>query len=126
MKCDMAPGVAGTIKDVHFTSCPIEFVAAGHGYINAGNFFRFVLWSNDLAAEKILEPEVSSDMILMVVSGKNMGQLPAKFPELRLHRVSIGGINGGGGPGLGIVHYHAVIIRAAHELAHIEVGHMVY
>jgi hypothetical protein len=61
-----------------------------------------------------------------MVGGKNMGQLPAKFPEFRLHRFRVGRVNRGGGAGFGVMDNHAVVVGAAHELAHIKMGHMVY
>ena len=125
MECDVTLGVARASKDFHLAARPTECVAAFDGDINARNLFRLVLGPDDLAAKKLLEPQVSGDMVFMVMGGENMGELPAKFPQFLLHRLGIRGVNGSGGPGFGIMDYDAVVVGAAHELAHIEMGHMI-
>src|SRR5215207_10354613 len=125
MESNVAPRVARAGKDHYLTAGPAECVAARHSRINARDLFGLVLGPDDLAAKEFLEPQVSGDMILMVMRGEYMGQLPAKFPEFRLHRRGVRGVNRGGGPGFGIVNYDAVVVGAAHELAHIEMGHII-
>ncbi len=89
------------------------------------------IFSASFLGPMILQPnsslslQVSGDMVFVVVGGENMGELPAKFPELRLHRLGIGRVNRGGGPGFGIMDDDAIVVGAAHELAHIEMGHII-
>ncbi len=78
----MAEGVAGAGEDLHRAVGQLQDVAALHRLRNAGDLVLLGLGSDDAAAEDVLQFEVARDVILVVMRGEDVGELPAALLQL--------------------------------------------
>ena len=72
-----------------------------------------------------LQTLVAGGVVAVVMGDEDVGERPALFVERREHRIGVGSVDRGRGPGFRIVNQHAVIVAARRKLVNFKLCHYV-
>ena len=97
-------------------------VAIAKRYVYARNAFDVGGRTNNSAVPLLLELEIASGVVKVVMGIENVGQFPSSIGERAIDRSRIRRIDCPGQPGLGIVNEKPIVVRQARDLNDLQ-GH---
>ena len=86
------------------------------GLVDAGDLCLFRLRPDDAQLEALLQRQIGLDMVDMVVRGQDHRRRPAGALDRGQDRRLLGRVDDRGLAAFGVMHQHAEIVAAAHEL----------
>src|SRR5262245_6687492 len=110
----MSGGMTARIAHLDLPAAKLKRGASRNLPVGPGD--GFARRTDDLAAEPLLERQVSFNMVAMMMSGQYMRKVPALVFELLLDHRPIGGIDARRRTRLVIVNENAIIVLPADEL----------
>ena len=121
---DVLVNNAGITRDgMHLRGAECESVALTHGLVDAGNARRFAPRPDDRAAGLVLQRNITSGVVSVMMGVEYMGQFPAFGGQGLTHRRSVRRIDGGCQSSVRVVNEHAVVVAEAGELVDLKVSH---
>ncbi|CCV11278.1 hypothetical protein MESS4_310015 [Mesorhizobium sp. STM 4661] len=113
---DMTRRVAGRLDDLDLFVAETDDRALADGLVDAGDLCLFGLRPDNAQLEALLQRQIGFDMVGMVVGGQDHRRRPAGALDRGQDRRLLGRVDDRGLAAFWVMHEHAEIIAAAHEL----------
>ncbi len=117
--------MSGRGDNLNAAAGEFEFVAIGLRTVEARNRNRFVIGAVNFAAEPVVQSQIGFHMVLMVMSGQDMGEFPAVAVERPQDRPFFRGVYGGRRAAFRIVQEHPEIVAAAKKDVYFQRFHLI-